>query len=152
MKLVFRFIFILLLFSCLVFAENRVQITSNELTYDVNKKISIFKGDVDAIYDNSTIKSDLMYVYLDDLNKPSKIVCKGSVKIVKDNMTALADNAVFDIKEDILVLEGDVKIWQNKNYLEGDKVTYYNKEKRVEVKNNDKGKVKIIFIPENNQN
>lgn len=151
MRVLFRIFIIFFVFINILFAENNVQITSKELSYDVNKKLSIFKGDVNAFYDNTTIKSDLMYVYLDNDNKPVKIVCNGNVQIVKDNMTSISNNATFDLKKDVLTLEGNVKIWQDKNYLEGDKVVYFNKEKRVEVKNKNNQKVKIIFSPEKNK-
>ncbi|BAI80512.1 conserved hypothetical protein [Deferribacter desulfuricans SSM1] len=151
MRVLFKIFIVFFVFINILFAENNVQITSKELSYDVNKKLSIFKGDVNAFYDNTTIKSDLMYVYLDNDNKPVKIVCNGNVQIVKDNMTSISNNAIFDLKKDVLTLEGNVKIWQDKNYLEGDKVVYFNKEKRVEVKNKNNQKVKIIFSPEKNK-
>ncbi|KAA0258193.1 hypothetical protein FHQ18_07310 [Deferribacter autotrophicus] len=139
---------ILLIFTFSVYAANAIKITSDKLVYNGQKKESVFEGSVEAIYDNTTINSDKMVVYTDENNKPIKIICTGNVKIVRDNIVSLSESAEMDIKKDIAILKGNVKIWQDKNYLEGDEVYIYNKEKRVEVRNIKDKKVKIIFYPD----
>ncbi|MGA1845741.1 LptA/OstA family protein [Deferribacter abyssi] len=141
-------LFVIFLFSFNIHASNAIKIKSDKLIYDGEKRESLFEGNVEAVYDNTTVNSDKMIVYINENNRPVKIICIGNVKVVRDNILSLSDRAEMDIIKDLTVLKGNVKIWQNKNYLEGDEVYIYNKEKRLEVKNIKDKKVKIIFYPD----
>ena len=140
-----------LLFILLLIVESyagSIKISADKLIYEDSKKVSKFIGNVVANYDNVTVNADNMTVFLSEKNEPSKILCIGNVKVEKDDIVSYSNSAEMDMLKDLIILKGNVKIWQNKNYLEGDEVYIYNKTKRVEVKNNDNKKVKIIFYPD----
>lgn len=140
--------FMLLPVFCFGAVADSVKIESDMLSYSGKSKDSVFEGNVVAYYQDIVIHADKMTVKFADKKDVEKIFCEGNVKIVKGEMYSLSENAEFDVKENIAVLKKNVKVWQGKNYLEGDEVILYNSEEKIVVNKSDTSRVKIIFSPE----
>jgi lipopolysaccharide export system protein LptA len=143
-------VIMLVFIPLIVFSQTKspVKVEADHLRYSGDSKISMFEGNVVAYYEDTTIYSDKMDVYLSNERKADKIVSLGNVKILKDNVTALSDYAEMDINSDIITLKGDVRVWQEQNYMEGEEISIYTKEDRVVVNKGKSSRVKIIFYPD----
>lgn len=143
---------ILLLFLLIGASSEPIKVESNSLRYFGEKKYSLFEGDVKAIYEESQIFSDKMYVYMTDENKIDRIICEGNIKLINDNITATAKRAEYDVNNNIIYLLNGVKVWQDDNYLEGEQITIYTKTNRIEVTKGKNRRVIVIFKPDENEN
>lgn len=101
--------------------------------------MTIKRGDI-------KINSDELNVYIGKKGKLEKVIAKGHVKFSKGkNIEGSADKAI--LKENKIILEGNAKIKQNANIIEGDVIIYNIKTGTVEVKGQ-KEKVRTIIFPE----
>ncbi|MCA1932458.1 MAG: hypothetical protein LDL13_02630 [Calditerrivibrio sp.] len=144
----FLFLFITL---GVCYAEDKfpVNIESDSVKYFGKEQYSIFNGNVKASYKDTKIFSDTMKVIFDSKKEIDKILCTGNVKMSKEGMYSLSREAEIQVKENILILRGDAKVWQGENYLEGNEVIVYNNDDRVVVNKSEKGRVKVMFFPDN---
>lgn len=133
---------------CINALKDSVKIESDSLKYFSDDNYSLFEGNVKAVYDDIIIYSKKMYVYMRENDEVDKIVCKGDVKIVKDDITSTAKEAEYDVDKDIFYLYGGVRIWQDNNYLEGEEIVYNNKTNEIQVKKGKNRRVIVIFKPE----
>lgn len=147
-------ILILLFILFFVFAATKppMIIESETLVIEGLKNSVIFKGNVSATNDGSKINSDIMTVFYDKDKKPQRVECEGNVKFSREDMYGLSKRAEMDLNNNIIKLIGDVKVWQGENYLEGEEVIIYNDSERIEIKQKEGKRVKIIFTPENKDN
>lgn len=141
---------ILIFIPLTLFSQTKppVKIEADHLRYSGDARVSMFEGNVVAVYEDATIYSDTMNVYLNNDKKVERVESKGNVKILRDNMTSLAEYAELDVNSDKIVLRGDVRVWQDQNYMEGEEVFIYTKDNRVVVNKGKSSRVKIIFYPE----
>ncbi len=143
-----------------------IEITSNELKVERDKNLATFSGDVLAKQGEMSIKSEELIInYRDENpdkepNKPGNDKKKSSIKKIVANKkvyfstpteNSSSDSAVFDVEKNILTLENNITLKQDKNILTGSKLTYdLNTGKSTlvnESKDNKPGKVHGIFIP-----
>ena len=93
---------LILFFVFLVFLNGEnLKITSKIFHYNTAKKMSIFKGDVNATKGNDNILSNELIVYFNKQKKPTKFVAKGDVKFI----ISLDKNSTYKGKCDILTYE-----------------------------------------------
>jgi lipopolysaccharide export system protein LptA len=153
MKIRLIFVLMFLLVNIAFSKEiSSVKVESDSLVYSGDKNVSIFRGNVVAHYNDVTVKSDSMTVYFNKDKKVDKILCEGNVQVTRGDLYSLSEFADIDINTDKAVLRKNVKVWQGKNYLEGDEVIIYNKDSRVIVNKGESQRVKIIFYPEGTDN
>ncbi|MGC9062624.1 LptA/OstA family protein [Calditerrivibrio sp.] len=140
-----------LLFSVLIFADEKfpVNIEADSVKYFGKEQYSLFTGNVKATYKDTKVYSDSMKVVFDSKKEVEFIYFTGNVKMVKEGMYSLSKEAELKMKDNILVLKGDAKVWQGENYLEGEEVIVYNNDNRVVVNRAENKRVKVIFYPDN---
>ncbi|MEF3254885.1 MAG: lipopolysaccharide transport periplasmic protein LptA [Deferribacterales bacterium] len=145
-----RFIIILLV-GIIVYAEDKfpVNIESDAVQYFGKEMYSIFTGNVKVTYKDMKVFADSMKVFFDSNREVDKIVCTGNVKMVREGMYSLSKEAEMKMKENVLILRGDAKVWQGENYLEGNEVIVYNNDNRVVVNKSESKRVRVIFYPDN---
>lgn len=127
-------------------------IESDSLVIEGAQNRAVFEGNVNVVHDDSKINADKMIVFYDADKKPDKVNCEGHIKFAREDMYGLSDFAEMDLKENIIKLLGNVKVWQGDNYLEGEEVVIYNKTERIDIKQKEGKRVKIIFTPEEKGN
>ena len=132
-----------LLFSWLFRAEaapqtkdNVVHIVSDRLEAYEQQRQVIFIGNVIAKQGELTILGDRMTIfYLESENPESndeglgtkieKIMVEGGVRITQKNVVATGERAVYFDEENKVVLTGEPKVQQDKNFIQGDKITLF---------------------------
>lgn len=128
-------------------SKNPIKIESDYMKYTGDDKVSHFSGNVIVNNGNMRMKSDSMDVSFDDKNQVKEIYSQGNVKIEKEGMLSLSNNAKFFSADNRVLLTGNVRVWQGDNYLEGEKVTLYNDTNKIQVDRGTNKRVKIIIVP-----
>lgn len=120
-----------------------IVITAGSLIADNKKKTVVYQKAVVVKRGDITMYADEVTVRLSPSGKTEKpgtedafkgagkvdtIEAKGGVKIVQQDKTATADEAVYYSSTDKLVLTGNPRVWQGDNVLSGTVVTYDIKE------------------------
>jgi lipopolysaccharide export system protein LptA len=123
-----------------------IVVTARTLVADNKKKTAIYKKDVVVKKGDMTLYADTVTVHLKDTGKsPDKaakgqadivqgsgkietIEAKGAVKIIQQDKTATADEAIYYSATDKIVLTGKPRVWQGDNVITGNKITYNIKE------------------------
>ena len=116
--LIFLLIFLLLNITG-SFAENNITKPNEQKSIDVsadNFEIQIkgsvmnFSKNVNIKYNNFEAKCDLASVYLEaKTGKVKKIIMDGKVRIQKDNSQIFGEKVIFELENEKITVEGNVK-------------------------------------------
>lgn len=145
-------------------ADNNEPIDIESDTLEVNdaSKIAIFSGNVKAVQGTMTMRTKELHVTytggdggLGSGSEISKIKAQGKVLITTDKkQTATADRADFDVKEQTVVISGNVVLSQGEgSVLKGDRLVINLKtgqsrfENRRDAKTGKPVRVKGLFMP-----
>ena len=116
------FIFLILLYSTSSFA-NKIKIISDKLEIVRSKNVSIFSGKVYALEDNMKIWSDeLILTSSKDEKTIKRINAKNNVKILREQLSIIGDEAVYDPLKNELTVIGEVKVSENDNIILCDEI------------------------------
>jgi lipopolysaccharide transport protein LptA len=102
--------------------EDGITIVSNKLNVDMNKRKSIFKGDVHAYNETLKVWSDEMTIILkiekDEINE---ILANGNVKIIRlvEGSEIYGDAANYSLEEEVIIITGNVVVIENGNKVSG---------------------------------
>jgi len=121
------FIFIVFLLTTFnVLSEDiKINIISDKLHVDMDKRKSVFSGSVHAQNKNLKIWSDKMIVNL-ELKKDEikEIIASGNVKIVRlvDEAEIYGDQANYSLENEFIVITGKVIVKENGNQVSGNEL------------------------------
>jgi lipopolysaccharide export system protein LptA len=108
----------------IVITSRRMQ--ANELGDKVT-----FTGDVILKKEGMTLNSDSMVVFYDAKTKGVReIEASGNVVVRKEGRVAFSNRAIYDSREEKIVLTGDARIIENENQLGGEKITLFMRDDR----------------------
>jgi lipopolysaccharide export system protein LptA len=127
-----------------------ITVKSNEMTADNKGKTAIFTGRVVAKQDDITIFSDKLVVGYADKNKEvEKVEAVGNVRIVQQNRTGFADQAVYDSHNGRIVLTGTPRVVQGGDRISGKVITYYVDDDKSDVSSggDPKARVEAVINP-----
>ncbi len=127
-----------------------ITIKSNELTADNKGKTAIFTGKVVAKQGDITIYADRITVsYADKKGDVEKIEAAGNVRIVQQNKTGIAAQAVYDSRDGKITMTGNPKVMQGSESITGKTITYYVDDDKSVVSGGDdpKSRVEVIINP-----
>src|SRR6056297_415665 len=147
---------------------NATKITAQKMRYQKGKNLVTFLGDVHVDRENFELWSEQLTIYLSKEMKSAskkdssikgatgasqfdKIVAQDNVRLKKGEYEATSSKATYEKNKEVIVLEGDVLIKENKNRIKGDKVNFYLNENRSEVLSSPKRQVEAVFYS-NSQN
>lgn len=103
-----------------------ITIKSNEMTADNKGKMAIFSGKVVAKQGDVTIFSEKLIVsYADKSGDVEKVEALGNVRIVQQNRTGFAEQAVYENRNGRIVLTGNPRVVQGGDSISGKVITYY---------------------------
>ena len=132
-----------------------VRITSDRVDSDQEGRWVNFTGNVQATQDDGTIWADSLKVYYQPADEKSeaagtikKMVAEGRVKIVfdEDSKTATAQKAVYTADDKVLVLTGGKpKVQSGENFVQGNRITLFQKEGRTVVESGEEDRVEATF-------
>ncbi len=161
-------IFVIFHFLSAVFAEDvaslnaesseKIHITADSLVSDSNAKFAEFIGNIEASQGDFVINSDSLKIYYKgDLKDKTaarssesieKIVAIGNVHIKSKEMSADTQQADYDTDTMIIVLSGEgSKVFDQKNFVTGSKITVYRKEGKTRVEGDKNKRVTAVFYP-----
>ncbi len=103
--------------------SNELKITSENLEVDRENKITVFLGDVYAYNKDIKIWSEKLIVKFNNKeNEIEQLNAENAVKIIKEEITATGDKALYYPKSEILNLLGNVEVIENNNYVKCDEL------------------------------
>ena len=116
--------------------DDVVHIVSDRLEAYERQRQVVFIGNVVAKQGELTILGDRVTIfYLEGENPESndeglgtkidRIMVEGSVRITQKNVVATGERAVYFDEENKVVLTGEPKVQQDKNFIQGDKITLF---------------------------
>ncbi len=132
-----------------------IKITSTKMTFSENENQVTFSGDVKVVRLDVTLTSDFLTAYLraggdslkDTENKIKKIVAKGNVDVVMKNRKGKCDKLTFMVDDSIILLEGNARLEDGKNVVQGNIIKFYLKDSRSEVIGGGKPVEAIFYTP-----
>jgi len=143
------FLYFFFLLIGLGFAKE-INIQANKMEVYEDDGIAYFKGKVYAEAKGLRVWCDTLYVYYTKGNKGQgkekeieRVLALGGVKIEKGEWKAVAGKATYFKFQEKLVLEENPKVWQGKNFVEGDIIIIYFNEDRSEVISKEGGRVRL---------
>jgi len=127
-----------------------ITVKSNEMTADNKGKTAVFSGKVVAKQGDITIFSDKLVVsYADKSGDVEKVEALGNVRIVQQNKTGFAEQAVYDSRNGRIVLTGQPRVVQGGDSISGKVITYYVDDDKSDVSSggDPKSRVEAVINP-----
>lgn len=127
-----------------------ISVKANEMTADNKGKTAVFSGKVVAKQGDITIFSDKLVVgYADKNGDVEKVEAVGNVRIVQQNRTGFAGQAVYDSRSGRIVLTGNPRVVQGGDSISGKVITYYLDDDKSEVSSggDPKARVEAVINP-----
>ncbi|SDM01940.1 lipopolysaccharide export system protein LptA [Geoalkalibacter ferrihydriticus] len=128
--------------------EMPIEITSERMEVLSAPRRVVFSGEVVARQADVVMYADQMKVFFrEGEDTVSRILAESRVRIVQGERTATGEAGVFFRDEGIVVLTGDPRVYQGKDFVEGDEITVYLEEERSVVKSREGVPARAIFHP-----
>jgi lipopolysaccharide transport protein LptA len=146
------FVVITLFIASLAFGQSSgpVKIHADSMQYYGEQNKSVFTGNVVAVSETYTLTASKLELFITQQNQVEKILCEGNVNFNTKDILAVSDKADLDQASKIITLNGNAKIWQNANYLEGEHVRIQYETREIFVDKGSSERVVIIFNPADN--
>ncbi len=149
LKIIYLFFFLLMK----VYAEETIpiDITSDEMQWDDNKRIAYAIGNAVAIQGNKKITAAKLIVYLEknkDNNEIILIKAEGNVVFTSIDEIATGKIATYDLVKNNIVIENNVTLKKNDNIMKGEilEMDFNTGISQINSIKNSK-KVKMRFLP-----
>jgi len=124
-----------------------IVVEAQKLSYDDNKKVAVYIGNVIAQRGSTLMKGDKLTIYFDKTGKfIEKIEVVGNVQIEDPRGRGRCDRLIYYPAQEKVVLIGNAELRQDKNVIIGDRIVAY-KEGRISVEGV-KQRVKTVIYPE----
>jgi lipopolysaccharide export system protein LptA len=134
--------------------SGRIDIRSDRLQVDNEKRVAEFSGSVVARQQSTVIEADRLLVHYTEnggetVESLEKIVASGNVRIRFENGLAETPEAVYTIKTRVFVLNGaGSRVTSGNSHIVGEKITLRRDEGRITVEGGSSRQVEAIFYPE----
>ena len=149
LKIIYLFFFLLMK----VYAEETIpiDITSDEMQWDDNKRIAYAIGNAVAIQGNKKITAAKLIVYLEKNNDNNEIIlikAEGNVVFTSIDEIATGKIATYDLVKNNIVIENNVTLTKNDNIMKGEilKIDFNTGISQINNKKESE-KVKMRFLP-----
>lgn len=123
-------------------------ITSNQLEVDRKKNTIVYKGRVVTVQGEMTINSEALTAYYDpEMKQLREVVAEGKVNVTQGNRVATGGKAVFNQKEQTLVLTGDPVVRQGNSQVAGSRIIFFIEQDRAVAEGGNQ-RVKATIFPD----
>ena len=132
------------------FTDSRapIDITSDTVEADQKTNTVVFKGNVVAKQEDTTLWANTLTILYDQTTKKIKeIIATGNVKVVKVERRATSQKATFDQGKNKVTFDGDAVVREGANVIRGERITYYVEEERSVVEPVKGGRVSTSITP-----
>jgi len=125
-----------------------IDITSDSVEANQKTNTVIFKGNVVAKQEDTTLYANTLTVLYDQNTKKLKeIVAVGNVKVVQLEKRATSQKATFDQDKNEVILDGEAVVREGANVIRGERITFYVDEERSVVEPAKGGRVSTSITP-----
>ena len=125
-----------------------IDITSDTVEADQKTNTVIFKGNVVAKQEDTTLYANtLTIIYDQNTKKIKEIIAVGNVKVVQLERRATSQKATFDQDKNKVTFDGDAVVREGANVVRGERITYYVEEERSVVEPGKGGRVSTSITP-----
>ena len=122
-KYILTTVFIIYLFNLSAVYSETIKISSDNLSVERDKNISIFTGNVYAKDDKIELWSDKISIFYDETKKGVyEIIAENNVKIVANEVTAYGNFSKYQVDNQELFIEGDVVVLEKGNKIKSDQL------------------------------
>lgn len=110
-------------------------VTSDKLTFDYIKKFALFEGRVLVNDPRLQLSADRLTIIFTEDGGAQTIKAEGKVLLTQGDKKARSDVATYDVPTGKIVLAGGPpQVMQGRNILEGEVITFWRDEQRLECK------------------
>jgi lipopolysaccharide transport protein LptA len=110
-------------------------ITSDKLTFDYSKKFAVFDNNVVVNDPRLQLTADRLTVIFTEEGGARTIKAEGKVLMTQGDKKSRSDVAIYDVASGRIVLVGGPpQVMQGRNILEGEVITFWRDQQRVECK------------------
>lgn len=125
-----------------------IEITSETVEGEQKQNRVIFKGNVVAKQEETTLHANMLVIHYDtDMKKLKEIVATGNVRISQLDRRATCQKATFFQNENKIVLEGEAVVREGDNVLRGERVVYLIDEEKSYVEGGKGSRVTTTIVP-----
>jgi lipopolysaccharide export system protein LptA len=125
-----------------------IDITSDTVEADQKTNKIIFKGNVVAKQEDTTLYANTVTVFYDEKTRKLKeIIAVGNVKVVQLERRATSQKATFDQNKNKVIFDGDAVVREGTNVIRGERIVYYVDEGRSVVEGGKGGRVSTSITP-----
>ena len=146
-------LFVLIVFFLTFFnaasKDNKINIVSDKLNVEMDERKSTFTGNVYAHNKNLKVWSDTMIINLEiEKDEIKEILASGNVKIVRliEGSEIYGDIANYSLKDEIIVITGNVIVKENGNQISGDELIVDLKNSSSIMLGSDSNRVEALII------
>ena len=130
-------------------SESGITIISNKLSVEMNKRKSIFTGDVHAYNETLKVWSDEMTIKLKtEKDEIKEILANGNVKIIRlvEGSEIYGDTANYSLEEEIIIITGNVVVIENGNLVSGNELVVDLKSSSSIMRGSDSNRVEAVVL------
>ena len=110
-------------------------VTADKLTFDYIKKFAVFDGNVVVNDPRLQLSSDKLTIVFTEDGGAQTVKAEGKVLLTQGDKKARADVASYDVPSGKIVLAGGPpQVMQGRNILEGEVITFWRDQQKVECK------------------
>ena len=129
--------------------DNKINIVSDKLNVEMDERKSTFTGNVYAHNKNLKVWSDTMIINLEiKKDEIKEILASGNVKIVRliEGSEIYGDIANYSLKDEIIVITGNVIVKENGNQISGNELMVDLKNSSSIMVGSDSNRVEALII------
>ena len=116
-------------------SPNATVVTAEKLTFDYIKKFALFENNVLVNDPRLQLSANRLTIVFTEDGGAQTIKAEGKVLLTQGDKKARADVATYDVKSGRIVLAGGPpQVMQGRNILEGEVITFWRDEQRLECK------------------
>lgn len=112
-----------------------------------NNSVVLFSGNVVAEED-FILCSDRLTVRYGEDKEISEITAKGNVVILKEEKTAVSENAVYNKGTRVVVLTGNAIVKQAADTVRGERISFNLDQEKATVEGGASGRVRVVITPQ----
>lgn len=103
-----------------------IVVSAEQVTFDIKAGLTVLSGTVFVEQGQIEIKADLVEVYSlqDQISEVERIVATGNLNLTTESSTASADEGVYDVRNQKIVLSGNIVVISGDNRFAGSGFEY----------------------------